>query len=524
MKSSRTILSGIIAMILQSYPGYAVTNMVSIIPAPCRVVETSGTCKIQTVTKILYDTLKESPLDLGQYLSDRIKTDLDLSLMVEKQAGKETGNAIILKLDDSKPGLGDEGYELEIKNQGIQCISYKPAGLFYGIQSLRQIIMASTDGSIPCSRIEDKPQYAWRGLLLDPARHFLDKDFLKRYIDLIAYHKLNRLQLHLTDDQGWRIEIKKYPELTRVGAYRNEDGKPYGGFYSQDDLKELIDYAKTRFVIIVPEFEMPGHASAAIASYPYLSCQGLPIPVETKWGIFPTVFCPGKESTFTFLEGVLDEITEIFPTPYIHIGGDESPRDKWKECPDCQKRMKENGYTKEDELQGYLIRRIAEFLSSKNRRLIGWDEILDAGKLPGSAIVHSWRGMTGAVRAAKLDHDVISSSYEYVYLDYHNDEKQAKAKAVDMPVLPIEKVYQFKPAPADLSPEEAKHVLGGECNMWTERAPQDKIDAQIFPRLCAFSETVWSSPSVRNWSDFEKRLQVQKLRLDRLDVKYYKAE
>ena len=524
MKYKRTILGGIIAVILQSHPGFSIPNPVAIVPAPYQIAEASGMFTIKPDTKILADPLTESPLDLGPYLADCIQNDLRISLPVEKPAGKQAENAIVLKLDTSKSKLDGEGYELAIQESCIRITALKPAGLFYGIQSLRQMISSSKDAALPCVSIEDKPQFTWRGLLLDPARHFLDKEFIKRYLDLMAYHKLNRLQLHLTDDQGWRIEIKKYPELTKVGAYRNEDGKQYGGFYTQQDLKEIVDYAQKRFITVVPEFEMPGHASAAVASYPFLSCQGKPIPVETQWGIFPTVFCPGKESTFTFLEEVLDEITGIFPTPYIHIGGDESPRDRWKECPDCQKRMKENGFTKEDELQGYLIRRIAEFLSGKNRRLIGWDEILDAGKLPASAIVHSWRGMTGAVRAAKLNHDVISSSYENVYFDYHNDDKQAKTKAAAMPVLPMEKVYQFKPAPAELSLDEKNHVLGAECTMWTEHAPQETIDGQLFPRLCAFSEVVWSPATKQNWSDFQNRMKFQYLRLERLGVKYYKAE
>ncbi|MBN2326500.1 MAG: beta-N-acetylhexosaminidase [Candidatus Omnitrophica bacterium] len=494
----------------------------AIIPLPQQIEWKSGFYTLQADVRIFIDSTIQSPTDLGDYLADSLRDNIQCTLSVEDASEKPKQNCISLGLEEGNEKLGEEGYELSIHEEWIQLTAWKPAGLFYGIQTLRQIASHSENGQIPCVQIRDVPQYPWRGVLLDCARHFLDKEFIKRYIDLSAHHKLNRLHLHLTDDQGWRIEIKKYPELTKVGAYRKDGDGVYGDFYTQEDLREIVEYAEKRFVTIIPEFEMPGHASAAIASYPHLSCRGESIPVQTKWGIFADVFCPGKESTFEFLEGVLDEITQIFPSEFIHIGGDEAPRDRWKECPHCQKRMRENDFQQEDELQGYLIKRIAEFLASKNRRLIGWDEILDVGGLPDTAVVQSWRGMKGAIRAAQLHHDVISSPNQYVYFDYPQDEQQQKSKPNWMRMTPIETVYQFQPTPPELSAEDSRRVWGAECTMWTEHAPQEKIDEQLFPRICAFSETVWSPGEGRDWDHFQERLQSHLKRLDRMGVNYYR--
>ena len=496
----------------------------SLVPVPSKMEPKPGVFKLSSTTQIHLQNKMESKLNLGRYLVDVIKSDAKLSLNVTNQPNNKSTNAIILKYDPANPDLGDEGYQLSIMPSTIELTGAKPAGLFYGIQTLRQIISASDGAALPCVVIQDNPQYAWRGLLLDSARHFLEVDFIKRYIDLMAYHKLNKLHLHLTDDQGWRVEIKGYPKLTEVGAYRGQGDQRYGGFYTQDQLREIVAYAASRFITVIPEFEMPGHATAAVASYPELGCVGKPIPVETKWGVFPDVYCPGKESTFKFLVTVLDQLTDIFPSEFIHIGGDEAPRTRWKTCPHCQARMTAENLKTEDELQGYLIERIAKFLSSKNRRLVGWDEILDVGGLPPSAVVHSWRGMAGAVRASKLNHDVIASPYQFVYFDYPNTPHQQKTDLKGMRVTTLETVYQFKPTPPDFSPQQAAHVLGAECTMWSERAPQHRIDMMLFPRLCAFCEVLWSPGDRRVWNDFTKRMEVHLKRLDNLNVKYYQGE
>ncbi|MFB3787558.1 MAG: beta-N-acetylhexosaminidase [bacterium] len=496
----------------------------ALIPIPARMNVHEGVFRIQTTTAIVQDQIADSPIDLGAYLAECLRQDLGIQPSVQARSGEAIPNAIVLRLDPGRTGLGDEGYRLTVAERGVEILARQPAGLFYGIQTLRQLAAGAEKGAIPRVTIEDAPLYPWRGLLLDCARHFLEQDFIKRYIDLMAYHKLNRLHLHLTDDQGWRIEIKKYPKLTETGAWRDEGGQRYGGFYTQAELKEIVEYARKRFITVVPEFEMPGHATAAAASYPDLLCRGEAVPVQTEWGIFPDVFCPGKESTFEFLEGVLDEITEIFPSAFIHIGGDEAPRDRWKECPHCQQRMKEKGFKSEDELQGYLIERVARFLSIKDRRLIGWDEILDVGGLPKTAVVQSWRGMAGAVRAAQLGHDVISSPNGFVYFDYPQDAAHAQTKPDWMQTTTLEKVYQFQPTPPELTAGEAKRVWGAECTMWSEHAPQEKIDEQLFPRVCAFTEVLWSPPERRSWEDFQQRLKAHYGRLEKLGVKYYRGE
>jgi len=502
----------------------------SVIPKPTRIHAATGFFTVQSTTRIVLPDSAQETQAVGTYLSDTLSalTGKQIPVVASENRG-EAGQDIIFIRDEKYASQGAEGYGLLIQPERVELRAAKPAGWFYGVQTLRQLIApfspegsgAKTDAAMPCVEIEDQPRYPWRGLTLDCARHFMSKELLRRVIDLLAYHKLNVLHLHLTDDQGWRIEIKKYPRLTQIGAYRDEQGKRYGGYYTQDDLKELDAYAQSRFITLVPEFEMPGHASAAIASYPELSCHGRPIPVVTDWGIFKDIFCPGKESTFQFLEGVLSEILDTFHGLYIHLGGDEAPRDNWKACADCQKRIQAEHLAGEHELQSYLIRRVGKFLAAHGRRLIGWDEILEGGGLPAGTIVQSWRGMEGAMTATKQGQDVIASPNEFVYFDYPQDEQQAKAKPDFMQITTLEKVYSFQASPAALSPDQAKHILGAECAMWTEHAPEDQVDQQLFPRLCAFSETVWSSSENRHWNDFQKRMEKHLSRLDALKVRYY---
>ncbi|MEW6236875.1 MAG: beta-N-acetylhexosaminidase [Candidatus Omnitrophota bacterium] len=504
---------------------------ISIIPQPMSLKKTGGAFTLDRNAVIQLDSSGEDIAAIGGWLGEWLSNALGSEIPVlAANAVPANAKRIVLSIEEKNEPLGEEGYELTVSTQTILLRANRPAGLFYAVQTLRQLLPPSFEKSgaaaascaIPGVEIEDRPQYRWRGALLDCARHFMTKDFLLRYIDLLAYHKLNVFHLHLTDDQGWRIEIEKHPKLMEVGAYRMEGNERYGGYYSKKDLREIIAYAQARFITVIPEFEMPGHASAAIASYPELACDGQSISVLTEWGVFKNVFCAGKEGAFDFLESVLDEIIDIFPSPYIHIGGDEAPRDHWQECPLCQKRIQEEHLKSEAELQSYLIRRIEKFLSSRGRRMIGWDEILEGGGLPPSAIVQSWRGMDGAVTASKLGHDVVSSPNPFVYFDYPQEEKQVSSKPDWMILTTMEKTYSFRATPPELTPDEAKHVLGAECALWTEHSPQEQVDQQTFPRLCAYSETVWTPEKALDWQNFQKRITPHLERLAALGVDYYR--
>jgi hexosaminidase len=335
----------------------------------------------------------------------------------------------------------------------------------------------------------------------------MQKDFVKRYIDLLAFHKMNILHWHLTEDQGWRIEIEKYPKLTEIGAWReNKDGEKYGGFYTKKDIKEIVLYAKDRGIEIVPEIELPGHSVAAIASYPHLSCTGDSIKVETDWGVFKDIYCAGNDSVFAFLEDVLEEVVELFPSKYIHIGGDEAPKYHWENCSKCQKRIINNNLKDEHELQSYFIKRISDFLKTKNKVLIGWDEIIEGG-IPENSIIQSWRGMEGGIVAAKNQNQAIMSPTSHCYFDY------------DLDAINLEKVYSFEPIPKELSQSESKFIIGGECNMWSERAPQELIDSKVFPRILAMSEVLWSEKE-KDYTEFSNRIEKHYPKLDKLGVSY----
>jgi hexosaminidase len=461
-----------------------------------------------------------------------------------KLHSQAAGRFIILQLGESAR-LGDEGYELKVVDETSAALKAgTPAGLFHGVQTIRQLLQQTpadwppkpkegetqkdrflyppgdsyTRFGLPCVRVVDVPRYKHRGMLLDCGRHFMSKEFVKRYIDLLACHKMNVLHWHLTEDQGWRIEIVKYPKLTTVGAWRGAGEERYGGFYTQDDVREIVAYAKSRYVTIIPEIEMPGHSLAALASYPELSCEGKPLKVGTQWGVFDDVYCAGNDKAFEFIQDVLTEVMGLFPGEYIHIGGDECPKSRWQKCPKCQARMKAEGLKDEGELQSYFIRRVEKFLNSNGRRLIGWDEILEGGLAP-NATVQAWRGMEGAITAAKSGHDVIASPTSHCYLDYAQEEPASGLFL--MGYLPLETVYSFEPTPAGLTAEQARHILGAEGNIWTERAPQERVDQQVFPRLCALAEVAWSPKEARNWDDFRHRLDTHYRRLDAMGVHYF---
>ena len=439
---------------------------------------------------------------------------------------------ITFKIDDSINN--DEGYELNVSKNDITIKSKHAKGAFYAVQSLIQLLPLPSDLNsfkILCLRIKDQPQFKYRGMHLDVGRHFFSVDFIKKYIDLMARLKMNTFHWHLTEDQGWRIEIKKYPKLQEIAAFRKEtlighyndqphqfDGKPYGGFYTQEQIKEVVAYALTRQVTIIPEIEMPGHSQAAIAAYPELGCSGKQVEVATKWGVFDEVYCP-KESTFNFLEDVIDEVVELFPGKYIHIGGDEAPKTNWKNCEYCQKLIKKEGLKDEHGLQSYFIARMEKYINSKGKQIIGWDEILEGGLAP-NATVMSWRGTKGAVQAAKEGHDVILTPGSHCYFDHYQSENENEPLAIGG-FLPLEKVYHFNPIPEELTDKEATYVLGAQGNVWTEYMQTEKqVEYMAFPRAVALSEVLWSSPEYKNYQDFIHRLEQYQKRLDQLEVNY----
>ena len=433
-----------------------------------------------------------------------------------------------------------ESYNLKIDPQGIDIIGSDYAGIFYGLQTLVQILETTkinNSTAVTSVLIEDRPRFRWRGMLLDVGRHMFPADFIKRYIDIIAAHKMNVFHWHLTEDQGWRVPIKKYPKLKDIAAWRKEtlvghyrdkphqfDGKPYGGFYTEEEITDIIDYASDRSVTIVPEIEMPGHATAALSAYPQLSCTGGPHEAETIWGVHKEVYCAGNEETFDFLENVLEEVSQLFPGPYIHIGGDECPKTRWAECEKCQKRITDEGLKDEHELQSYFIKRIEKILEKFGKILVGWDEILEGGLAP-NAVVHSWRGMDGGIEAANAGHEVIMSPTTHVYFDYYQSEDRENEPLAIGGYLPLSKVYEFEPVPDKIDSDKRHLILGGQANLWTEYIPTAKqAEYMLLPRVCALAEAVWSPKNKKDYAGFIDRLGDHLKRLDRKNLNYRKLD
>jgi hexosaminidase len=441
------------------------------------------------------------------------------------------GGAIALALRPDAP-VGAEAYRLEITPERIDLVARDGRGLFYGIQTLRQLIAASPT-AVSAVRVDDAPRFAYRGLHLDVGRHFFPVEFIKRYIDLLATFKLNTFHWHLTEDQGWRLEIKRYPRLTEVGAWRKEtivgharrgpkgyDGTRHGGFYTQDQARDVVAYAKERGVTVLPEIEMPGHSLAALAAYPELANVPGPFEVRTTWGISDEVFSP-SEGTFRFLEDVLREVVDIFPSEYIHIGGDEAPKKRWQESSEAQAIIKQEKLADEDELQSWFVRRVERFLNRNGRRLIGWDEILEGGLAP-NATVMSWRGTAGGIAAAKQGHDVVMAPQADLYFDHYQADPEHEPLAIGG-MTPIEDTYGYEPIPAELSADEAKHVLGPEACVWTEyMATPEHVEYMAYPRALALAEIAWSPREARDWTSFSARLSAALRLLDRLGVRYRK--
>jgi len=518
----------------------------TIVPKPLKLERQPGTFPLDAAGRIAVPAGDRDLADAARFLADRLKAAFGLDLQVSDAPPVES-TPILAFSRAGRADLGPEGYELSVTPAAVSLSVQSRAGAFYGIQTLLQLLPPGALGSktsplgpltVPCLRIEDKPRLPWRGMMLDVSRHFFPKEFVKSVIDSLAFHKMNVFHWHLVDDQGWRIEIKKYPKLTEIGAWRVDredrhwDDRPaqqpgekatYGGFYTQDDIREVVAYAAGRNVTVVPEIEMPGHCLGALASYPELSCSGGPFTVPPG-GVWPIkdVYCPGNEKTFKFLEDVLTEVIALFPGQYIHIGGDEVDKSTWKSCPKCQARMKANGLKTEEELQSWFIRRIEKFVNAKGRKILGWDEILEGGLAPNAAVM-SWRGNEGGIAAAKAGHPVVMTPTSNCYFDYYQGQAAFEPPGIGG-YLPLSKVYSFEPVPAELSEAEGAFVLGLQANLWAEFiATTAHSQYMTYPRLSAMAEAGWTAKELRNWDDFRQRLETQLLRYDALGLNWARS-
>ncbi|MDL2212464.1 family 20 glycosylhydrolase [Bacteroides sp. OttesenSCG-928-J23] len=494
-----------------------------VIPLPQQITCTQAQPFVLTPkTRIIYTQGNELLKQNAGFLATYINQTNGIALAVEPNAGEIPPNTIALALNPSVQA--PEGYQISITPQNITIEGSTEAGIFYGIQTLRKSLPITQTQSIslPAAQITDQPRFAYRGMHLDVSRHFFTIENVKTYIDMLALHNINNLHWHLTDDQGWRIEIKKYPGLTDIGSTRKRtvigrnsgqyDETPYGGYYTQEQIKEVVEYAAERYINIVPEIDLPGHMLAALAAYPQYGCTGGPYEVEPTWGIFADVICIGNDQAMTFLEDVLAEVVELFPSKLIHIGGDEAPRDRWKLCPKCQARIKDEGlkadkrHTAEDRLQSYCTKRMENFLNSKGRSIIGWDEILEGDVAP-NATVMSWRGTTGGLEAARLGHDVIMTPNSYVYFDYYETNNLQGEPLGIGGYLSLEKVYSMEPAPDELTPDEKKHIIGAQANLWTEYIPTfEHAQYMVLPRMAALAEVQWTAPQKKDYAHFAQRV------------------
>jgi hexosaminidase len=500
----------------------------SIIPKPVSIVTGKGAFWLSSRTKI---KLEGSGLGkVANFLNAYLQKYYGFSLAIVH--GGSDNQAIVLNFERMDHAISG-AYQMKVGARGVYIAGDNEEGVFYGVQTLIQLLPAQTAATlaIPEVRITDYPRFVYRGLHLDVGRHFFSVDFIKQYIDFIALHKMNEFHWHLTEDQGWRIEIKKYPLLTQVGSCRKGtvlghntsqyDSVPYCGYYTQQQVKEVVQYAADRYITVIPEIELPGHSSAALTAYPFLGCTGGPYQVQERWGVFKDIYCAGNDSVFQFLEDVLDEVMALFPSTYIHIGGDESPKDRWKACPKCQKRILDNHLKDEHELQSYFVQRIEKYLNSKGRKIIGWDEILEGG-LAANATVMSWRGEQGGIDAANQHHRVIMTPGSYVYFD-HAQLKNEDSLTIGG-YLPLQTVYNYEPVPKELVGNAQSYIQGAQANLWTEYVTNEaKAEYMLFPRLSALSEVLWSPKNQRNWEDFSVRMQTQYKRYDLWKVNYCKG-
>jgi len=518
----------------------------AVIPRPVHVTRGTGNFTLTPATVVVTD---RATRDIGYQLADWLNPATGYRLSATGSAGSAT-RLIDIRLDSTLSRLGEEGYRLTVTPARVAIRAFRPAGAFYGVETLRQLLppdifraapVAGVAWTIPAVEIEDWPRFSWRGAHLDVSRSFTPKEFVKKYIDLLALQKLNRFHWHLTDDQGWRIEIKKYPLLTQVGAWRSQslvgvqhgyadttqwvfDKIPHGGFYTQDDVREIVAYAQARFITVVPEIEMPGHAQAAIAAYPWLGNTGQQLQVLTHWGVDQNILNP-SDSAIHFMQDVLSEVLALFPSHWIHTGGDEAPKEQWQASPIAQARIKQLGLRSENELQSWLTAQMSQWLAAppRGRALIGWDEILEGGTagLAPNAVVMSWRGIDGGIAAAQAGHDVVMTPTSNTYFDYYQSQDTEHEPLAIGGFLPLDTVYAYEPIPPALDSAQAKHVLGTQGQIWTEyqRTPKN-VEFMVFPRLLALSEVAWTPKEAKNFADFKARLTRHLARLSVLDVNY----
>jgi len=524
----------------------AAADAPAIIPAPQKIERHPGAFQLKPSTRICADAASR---DTGEWLAAQLRRSTGYPFEVSAE-GTE-GDCILLTQKDSNPALGAEGYDLSVTTNGAVVRAPQAAGGFYGAETLLQllppeifstVVVSNTGWKVPAMEIEDQPRFKWRGVLLDVSRHFFTKEEIKRLLDEMALHKLNTFHWHLVDDQGWRIEIKKYPRLTEIGAWRKEsaivapkgghlhpawadataavygkDGR-YGGFYTQDDIREVVAYAAARHITIIPEIEMPGHSIAALAAYPQFSCTGGPFSTDEKAGVNHGVYCAGNDGTYEFLQNVLEEVFPLFPGKYIHIGGDEVPTDEWQHCPKDQALIKREGLKDASQIESYFIRRMEKFINAHDRTLIGWSEIRQGG-LAKSAVVMDWIG--GGAEAAAAGHDVVMTPVGECYLDHYQSTNQAIEPRAIGGFQPLNKTYTFEPIPANMPPEAEPHVLGAQGNIWAEYiASFQHVEYMAFPRMCAIAEVTWSPKASRDWDDFMRRMQIHARRLEELGINY----
>ncbi len=512
---------------------------IAVIPRPARMTVHTGRFRLTADTRIWTDHASAA---LGARFARYLEPATGLTFVL-RSGGPQPSGGITLALDGSLKRLGPEGYALDVTSSRVRIRAAEAAGLFYGVQTVLQLLPPAIyrgapteqrEWLIPAVSIEDAPRFSWRGAHLDVSRHFMPKEFVKKYIDLLALHKMNTFHWHLTDDQGWRIAIAKYPKLTSVGAWRPEtlvgalqedstawrfDAQPHGGFYTQSDVREIVAYAGARFVTIVPEIEMPGHSVAAIAAYPELGVTTYPLSVATRWGVFSDIL-NADSSTVAFMQDVLAEVMTLFPGRFIHIGGDEADKAKWKASPAIQARIHALGLKDEQELQSWFIRQMDAFLTAHGRRLVGWDEILEGGLAP-NATVMSWRGTEGGIAAARAGHDVVMTPWLRTYFNTYQSLDSAREPLATGPATPIDSVYAWEPVPAELDSLTARHVLGAQGQVWTEYITGPKgAEYMAYPRLSALAEVLWTPRALRDPRDFASRLAMHVLRLDALDVNY----
>lgn len=492
-----------------------------VVPMPLEINTTQqASFLLKSGVTVYYPAGNEKMQRNAEFLASYVKAQTGIELQVQAGEGGKGGIVLQLGLANDNP----EAYQLKVDASQVVISSPSEAGVFYGIQTLRKAVDVAEGSNVelPAVEINDQPRFGYRGMMLDVGRHFFSMDEIKTYIDMMALHNINRFHWHLSEDQGWRIEIKKYPKLTEIGSMRKGtvighnsgkyDGKPYGGFYTQEQAKEIVAYAAERYITVIPEIDLPGHMQAALAAYPELGCTGGPYEVWTQWGVSDNVLCAGNDQTILFIKDVLAEIVEIFPSEYIHVGGDECPKVKWSTCPKCQARIKalglksDNKHTKEERLQSYVIHEAEEFLNSKGRKMIGWDETLEGGLAP-NATVMSWRGEAGGIEAAKQHHDVVMTPNTYLYFDYYQSKDTETEPMAIGGYLPIERVYSYEPMPKSLSPEEQKYIVGVQANLWTEYIPDFKqVQYMVLPRMAALSESQWCAPEKKNYEAFLQRV------------------